>query len=1151
MSSVADVLRTAKASVAAQRLHEAFACFCRAKDMLSSDYGRGATGGAATRLLRNVDMEVQRMSAYLKQDPWAALGLDAAAMTSSAPDKHIKKAYRKLARTYHPDKNQHTEQLFIIIKDAYEQLSDPSSSARRSHASKSSASFSSTSSTPTTPSANEARRRKRATEAAAMAAAKRRNMELRRRREAALKRQREAKVAAEQKRREEIMQRQMQEQIKRAWQFVHRQHQHQQDGGAASDESPLKSVPFGADQPGEAPSIASKLASIQARVMEKMNEIRRKSMENEQEDEPRSQGKEEPGEKRRTKPETAADLKRKDKAAAAHKIWIDARKKSSARKREKNVEGASASKKKTKRTPRTQASDEGGSFNDGIRVRASKPDEFDARSAGGGDHEGIRVGPKPDSPLGNNTIYNDGIRVEAVPSAKHSANDGIRVGAASDTQYSTGTASMEFPEESNESIGSFFSDTMGVKVKVHKSTKIGSRTKKKKDSTQNDRPKKMGNNTAKAEAVAGQASRKEGAYKKKTKDAGKNSASSPENSVPVKSSKVSSLRSKVRASRQQEAESEKISGGPGTKNGSVAVSTAMATEKPKIEKERLQTKTAGPASEEGKNAKSSSITIDSANKTKKKLFSAKEARVLAASKKNHSGSNNNKSATSAAVAVKLGMTSSKSPKKKKKKKKKKAAKTMQKSFQKVNEESFVEQVRNMWRSAVLETVGLGTDAAFLRKIGIDQDQFGDEFYASKEVVAPKGVTVKPASTASSSISSAVPESDEPVVKEAPAMHKSSSGVNEKSIPTRDMSSLPVSSSKPPPGTVRAPILERGNPSVFSSNPEEFSCKRCGQHIAVSDMISHANHCGDSMIAQEAIERAVESRASTDAPKDDQSGGKDDDDNGFICQLCNLKVFDADMATHPATCPGLNPTGAGMFWGSSAPSASSSSTVENKGSIGVGVGSSSSHLNFEASGDGSASGFLKEDMLDGGGAIFLGAVDDDFSTHFGGSGGISDGNSDMYDDGDDGDDDEEPLIGGGGDAPNAERNAVDGGMDFLGFSQRWDENHRNMPDGVLHQSAEHHHPGGFFSATGVFHVSESDTPFSQNDVDNDEKRSDSDISASDYSAGEGEGSVVSSSDYTDEDEDVEPMLASESQLSALERALQGNQVAGTDGLLVYA
>ena len=58
--------------------------------------------------------------------------------------------------------------------------------------------------------------------------------------------------------------------------------------------------------------------------MEKMNEIRRKSMEKEQEqdDHARSQEKGEPGEKRRTKPETPADLKCKDKAAAAHKIKI-------------------------------------------------------------------------------------------------------------------------------------------------------------------------------------------------------------------------------------------------------------------------------------------------------------------------------------------------------------------------------------------------------------------------------------------------------------------------------------------------------------------------------------------------------------------------------------------------------------------------------------------------------------------------------------------------------------------------------------------------------------------------------------------------------------------------------------------------------------
>ena len=527
--------------------------------------------------------------------------------------------------------------------------------------------------------------------------------------------------------------------------------------------------------------------------------------------------------------------------------------------------------------------------------------------------------------------------------------------------------------------------------------------------------------------------------------------------------------------------------------------------------------TAGAASKD-----TSSTKKESTKKKKKNLFSAKEARALAASKKNLPGNDDDKTATTAATA-RESKNSSLQPPKKKKKKKKKAAKTTQNSFRKAHEESFVEQVRNMWRSAVLETVGLGTDAAFLRKIGINQqDELGNDTPA-----AAKG-----AAASSAAASSAVPESDEPMVTTVPLTRQSSFA---KSIPVRDLSS-------PPLGIVRPPNSARGNPSVFSSNPEQFPCKRCGQFIAVDDMVSHASHCGDSVRAQEAIDRAVESRAPTSSPLDDEWGGKDDDDNGFVCQLCNLKVLDADMATHPATCPGLNPTGAGIFWGPSNPATSTSTSSSSPAES---ASSSSRHHKHEAAVD---DAFLKEDMLDGGGAVFLGAVDDDFGTHFGGLEDFSGEDFDMYDDGDD---DEEPLIGGGTDVDNDERIAADGGIDFLGFSKRWDENNRNVEGGLPHQAADH--PGGFFSATGVFHASESPTVFNQSG-EGEEEGSASDDFASDYSAADGEGGGGiggESSDYTDEDEDAEPMLASESQLSALERALQGKPRGGTESLLVFA
>ena len=107
--SATDILRHAQSCVASQRLHEAFASFCQARDLLTND----KTTTTSKRVLTQVQNEVDRMAAYLKQDPYTCLGLD-----SSATDATIKKAYRKLARTYHPDKNKHTQQLFILVKDS-------------------------------------------------------------------------------------------------------------------------------------------------------------------------------------------------------------------------------------------------------------------------------------------------------------------------------------------------------------------------------------------------------------------------------------------------------------------------------------------------------------------------------------------------------------------------------------------------------------------------------------------------------------------------------------------------------------------------------------------------------------------------------------------------------------------------------------------------------------------------------------------------------------------------------------------------------------------------------------------------------------------------------------------------------------------------
>ena len=59
------------------------------------------------------------------KDPYQILGVDKTAQ----PDV-IKKAYRNLAKEYHPDKSKGNEEKFKEIADAYETLSDPNKKAR-------------------------------------------------------------------------------------------------------------------------------------------------------------------------------------------------------------------------------------------------------------------------------------------------------------------------------------------------------------------------------------------------------------------------------------------------------------------------------------------------------------------------------------------------------------------------------------------------------------------------------------------------------------------------------------------------------------------------------------------------------------------------------------------------------------------------------------------------------------------------------------------------------------------------------------------------------------------------------------------------------------------------------------------------------------
>ena len=59
------------------------------------------------------------------KDPYKSLGVN-----KGATENEVKKAYRKLAKEYHPDKSSGNEERFKEIADAYETLSDPKKKAQ-------------------------------------------------------------------------------------------------------------------------------------------------------------------------------------------------------------------------------------------------------------------------------------------------------------------------------------------------------------------------------------------------------------------------------------------------------------------------------------------------------------------------------------------------------------------------------------------------------------------------------------------------------------------------------------------------------------------------------------------------------------------------------------------------------------------------------------------------------------------------------------------------------------------------------------------------------------------------------------------------------------------------------------------------------------
>ena len=123
----------AKNYLAKGDVHAAFAAFSHSKAFLDHQISQHHGNAASKYLSRATSIEVQqvndelaRMSKYFKEHHYEALALD-----SSASSGAVKKAYRNLARKYHPDKtNGATNELFMLIKSSYDVLSDSKSRAR-------------------------------------------------------------------------------------------------------------------------------------------------------------------------------------------------------------------------------------------------------------------------------------------------------------------------------------------------------------------------------------------------------------------------------------------------------------------------------------------------------------------------------------------------------------------------------------------------------------------------------------------------------------------------------------------------------------------------------------------------------------------------------------------------------------------------------------------------------------------------------------------------------------------------------------------------------------------------------------------------------------------------------------------------------------
>lgn len=111
----------------AGRIHEAVFEFERVYATLKQQLGIAQTVASAGRvrsllieLLNQLDEEVEAHLSYLRGNLFAALEVD-----PSVDAADVKKAYRRLALRYHPDKSRLSPKLFNIVKHSYETLSDP------------------------------------------------------------------------------------------------------------------------------------------------------------------------------------------------------------------------------------------------------------------------------------------------------------------------------------------------------------------------------------------------------------------------------------------------------------------------------------------------------------------------------------------------------------------------------------------------------------------------------------------------------------------------------------------------------------------------------------------------------------------------------------------------------------------------------------------------------------------------------------------------------------------------------------------------------------------------------------------------------------------------------------------------------------------